>query len=460
MKVLLLSHDERNAFLLDRLKQDGDEGALLCRRNTGAWSGLVERVSTPQEAVAWGPDIVIADASGFGSTVKRFRDLGLNVIGSSSFTDRIEDNLMSSLSYVSTVNTNGGVPVADYHEFTDPIEAMEFVFGQKNAWRMVWPDRTSRLFRDSAEVQNYLEQLMQNEGVPPKFALRRDFPPIENRGSGPLRPSYELNLYSQFWIVGFVNSRGVMNPAFAMSIDENLLEEEQGIPTIEGVTLIPIPLENPLVQLTLERVAKSLANLNYTGPVCFGLMAEPGETPREWETQIKCTNFCFTPPPGFWAAFIRGLEMNFGFFLDRMLNPRRPGTPFEWFSGTVTSRRITVPPYPLTEATWITEKQREDLLGMMPKIKLEWASPGVYWNGVRSNGSPGSLEIVHPIVGYLTGRGSNYGDALREIELGSRGIQIQYAQVKCSPGRTFELDMLPVYEAQRQLNPEEVLVDG
>jgi hypothetical protein len=442
VRVLLLSRDERNAFLLHRLQQEGNDVMLLTNQGMGSWSGLIERATSPQQAAAWKPDVVLVDSPGFGPVLKRFAEMGFPIIGGSGFHDRVERDFMLGMSLLDTV----GVPTTEYHDFSDISTASEYVHGKHHPWRMVFPNRTSEGFPDDVALQYRMEEMVANQNMPPRFALTRDFPSMNGNS---------MTLRSQFIMVGMMGAKGLMNPVMALQISNNLLDDDQGIMTQEGCTLVPMPMSHPLVALTLSRLSLSLLNLNYRGPVFLDCVTEPPMNENEWQGRVCVHNFGMTVPDGFWAAFIRGLEMTFEWFLDRLLNPRSHPTPFEFFQGVVSARKISVPPYPLTEAPWLSQEARESLLKMMPPVKLPFESGAVYWNGIRRNGSDSTVELVHPVIGYLTGRAGDYQGSLEQIRSEAEQIRIPYAQVKTSPDRTFEVDMLPVELARFQLKEDD-----
>ena len=413
MKALLISQDERHSFLLEQLEAEGNEVRLMARRDTGAWRGLVERVHNLEEAKAFGPDLVLIDTPGQGALAKLLQDEGFKVFGGSKLQDKLADNYLFGMSLLE----NAGVDTLDYTQFTDVTEASEYINGKHHPWMLRHPDGTCHNCKDDIEMQLHLEGLYQNGGLPKVFTLQKGLPDYVDGGMA-LRP--------QYYLVGLFNSEGLMNPALRMDIARNILPDGQGVPTIEGCQVTPVKTDSDLPKKTLKKLEKTLQGLRYTGWVFLGCTAD-------WDGDSDSTvvvDFQMTPPDGFWAACARGLNMRLDHFLDRALNPKRPNTPFEFYPGYVTSRKLTLPPYPYTEAPWVTAEIRGKMARTgIPKTVFHREKWGVYWNDVFAT-EDGKLEACGPLLGYVVGRGETYESSAREAQKIAMGIPIQYAQVK------------------------------
>lgn len=446
MKILLMSKDERNAFLLKRLIDEGNEVKLLTRRGTGSWDGIIDKAGAPSEALAWGPDVVVVDTPGFGGVVKRFRERGLKVVGGGAYNDKTDEDYVTTMMFLEA----SGCSVCDYQDFRDINEAHKYIQGKDQLWRFIFPHRESRTFQGWQELSIFMDKLDLEGRLPVKFILAR----AHGQHSEKLneQPYDPVPLRGDFTVAGFVNSRGVMDPCFILSRCCGLVGENQGIPTTEGVTLTRLPQDHPVVALTIGKVQENLYGLGYEGPVFFDCTVE-GSYADGARPTVKALDFTLTPPDGFWAAFARGLEMPLHYFFDRLLNPRRPRTPFEFTAAYVSSRKITIPPYPLTEAPWLNEKQQYALHSAMPPMVPIHDNGHVYWNGIRGAGD-GMKEIVHPVVGYVTGKAGNPHGSLEEIRREAMSIKIPYSQIctRMVDGRS--LEDLPTWVAERQLEEE------
>lgn len=444
-KVLLIGEDESNSFLLSHLRNEGCDVALLTKYNSGV-DGF-KRLSSPKDALAWGPNYVICDSKGYSPFLKAFRDSGAEVVGGGPITDKLETDLVTALDFLE----GAGVPTVDYRTFKDAATAIEYVLLDSNKpWRLTCGMGDSEGYRGGMELSEVLESREANGTLPPQFIIHRDFPGL----AGP--NDNHIDMWSSFCITGMVHEKGLMNPAFAVSIAHT----DTGIPVFEGVTLFPVPLDSPLVALTLGRAASALSRLNYVGPVTLSCMVQPPDFNtcteedefKYWDDKICAQRIMFTPPPGFWAAFLTGLEMPLHLFLDRLLTPQRNGNPFDFWEGVVSSRKLTLPPYPLSEGTWLNEEQKRTLLEMIPPTRLN-SKKNVLWSGVKES-EEGYVQPVVPVIGWLTGKARSASDSLRQIRSEYDFLDAPFTQVDCSLSSSFEVDMLPTRLADRQLEWE------
>jgi hypothetical protein len=215
-----------------------------------------------------------------------------------------------------------------------------------------------------------------------------------------------------------------------MDISYNLLPNQQGIPTVEGVNLRACDMDSEETQKTLRKLEKTLGVVNYHGFVFLGCHTDY----EKGERKTVVVDLQVSPPDGFWAAFARGLEMPMGLFFDRACNPkRRSNTPYEFYKpGYIVSRKLTLPPYPYTEASWVTPKSRLQMAREgIPATRFFRQKWGVYWNDVfQAEGDKGFLQACGPLLGYVVGRGETYVEAVGNCQDQVSSIQIPYAQIK------------------------------
>lgn len=427
MKCLLISRDERHAFLLEQLEAEGNEVRLLCKHDTGAWRGLIERTKNLEEARKWEPDIVVIDSPGFGPLAKTLQDDGFKVFGGSKLQDKLAENFQFGMSILEAA----GVATSDYTKFDSVSDAAEYVQGKKRPWLFRHPSGQFQCCANDVELQLYMEELCTDNAMPATFSIQKGFPEFVNAG---------LMLRPQFYLVGFFNSEGLMNPVLRLDMAYNLLPDGQGIPTIEGVNLRQVDIQEDDVDSTLRRLEKTLGAMKYYGPVFLGCMVDYDNDKKEEFGPGKRTccavDIQMSPPDGFWAALLRGLTMPLQNFLDRVCNPRRPNTPYEFHKGIVCSRKLTLPPYPYTEAPWTTAANRYQLAKAgIPPTRFRKEPWGVYWNDVfQAEGEPGFLQASGPLLGYVVGRGESYPHAVREAQKIAESCAIPYAQMKVDDG--------------------------
>lgn len=419
MKCLLISRDERHAFLLEQLESEGNEVRLLAKNDTGAWKGLVERTKNLEEARKWEPDIVVIDSPGFGPLAKTLQDDGYKVFGGSKLQDKLAENFQFGMSILEAA----GVPTSDYTKFDSISDAAEYVQGKRRPWLFRYPDGRFHCCSTDVDLQLYMEGINAAGLFPDTFSIQKGFPEFINAG---------IMLRPQFYLVGFFNSEGLMNPVLQMDMAYNLLPDGQGVPTVEGVNLRPVELNADDVDKTLRKLEKTLTAMRYCGPVFLGCMTDW----EDGERHVCAVDVQMSPPDGFWAAAVRGLTMPLQNFLDRVCNPRRPNTPYEFYKGFVCSRKLTLPPYPYTEAPWTSPAGRYQLAKAgIPPTRFRREPWGVYWNDVfQAEGEPGFLQASGPLLGYVVGRGDCCQDAAREAQKIAGSCAIPYAQMKVDDG--------------------------
>lgn len=438
MKFLLISEDESNAFLLDRLQVENHETRWLAKSaHPEAWNGILTKSAGLQEAMEWQPDITIVDGVGFGPVAKRLRDAGLKVFGGGRLQDRMAEDWLYSMSLLDTLK----VATHGVEKFTSVAEASEFIHAKEQPWYFRGPDGTGFGTDSTQAMQECLEEMYQAGRVPDVFTLQRGFPSM--RGN-------QIRLHPEFFLAGMFNERGLMDPVLQIQAAYNLLPDRQGIDTCEGVTVTSLKIDDPDVLATLRKCEPMFKQMQYNGWAFMGVIYGENEA---GDIGPIVTDFFLTPPPGFWACFAGGLKMQLGLFLDRAVNPSRPNTPFEFWEGVVSSRLLSVPPYPMTEAPWISSEMRQSLLQQIPPIKISYADWGVFWNSIRQNGSPSTAELTGPKVGWIVGRAPHWGyeESLRQIRNTAEGLPIPFKQCKTDPDPVYEFNVSPLYG--RAVNP-------
>lgn len=451
MKVLLVSNHENHAFLLNELEKEGQQTMLLSRMDTRAWSGMVKRAENPQEALDWKPDLAVFDGPGFGPMADKFqKSFGIQTLNGGRFYDRIHADYMVGMDLMDV----NGVETPEMQKFKNISDAVEHILGQDNPWLFRYPDGRTHSAPTTQDMQIFLESI---SGSPPdSFTLQKTYLDLGPRGMW-ARP--------EFYLAGLFNHRGLMNPGIYLQTAHNLLPEDLGLRTEEGVTMYTVPIQSELIQKTLLKLELSLKAVKYTGWVFIGCIVDRRENTRRsrkkdlWEPMEMVpvvTSVSLTPPDGFWAAFLRGLKMPFNLFLDRAAFPKSRNTPYEFWDGWVCSRKVTVPPYPMTEAPWVSERMKNALAKeLLPKVTVPKEEWGVYWNQVASDGF-GGLDVVGPVVGYAVGRGESQHESIREVRNVVQSLPLSVKQAKVEPDPVCEFD-IPMLDSWGFLNRKATL---
>lgn len=434
MKVCLVAQNENHAFLLNELQKEGQETMLLSREDTGSWAGLVKRAEGPESVLEWKPDLAIFDGPGFGPMAHKFQDsYGIPVFNGGRFHDRIYNDFMIGMDLMDVNH----VETPAMQKFTNVADAMEYILDQDHPWQFRYPDGRSHTCPTPQDMQIFLESLAKDP--PASFILQKAYGELGPRGCW-ARP--------EFYLAGLFNEKGLMNPCLYFQSAHNLLPEDLGIRSDEGVTLYPVPLKTELVQQTLKKLELSMKAVKYTGWVFIGCIMDRRANTRRKKTHLMdptemvpvVTSVSLSPPSGFWAAFLRGLKMPLNLFLDRAAFPRSSNTPYEFWPGWVCSRKVTVPPYPFSEAHWLSDADRTRIKSMIPDTFVPREEWGVYWNNVASDGS-GGLEVVGPVVGYAVGRGSSQNESIRQVRDIVHSLPLPCKQAKVEPDPVCEFDI-------------------
>lgn len=430
MKFLLISQNEEHTFLLHQLEQEGHETMLLSREVTGAWEGIVKRAPGLKEAMEWGPGAVLFDGPGFGALAKKIAESGVPVFNGGKIHDRLHEDFLIGMDILA----NNRVRTPDFEKFTSAADAVEYMLDKEQAWHLRCPGGHQHSTSNTLDMQIHLEERSRQGILDKKFTLQRGFPSFVNR---------RLVVRPEFFVAGCFNERGLMNPPLYFQETHGLLPEDMGIPTREGVTIRSLSLTSEVVKQTLLRLEAPLRALNYTGWVFLGCMVEPHHGPRllggeDEGPEVYVQTFSLTPTPGFWAAFVHGLGLRLDRFLDRALHPKSRNTPYDFHGGWVASRKLTLPPYPLTEAPWISSVDKKALANSLPEVVIPKLDRGVYWNQIRDD--DGDTLASGPVLGYLAGRGRDQRDAVEDLRTTFHSLSIPAKQCRLDPNMDSEFD--------------------
>lgn len=432
MKFLLISQDEQNAFLLDLLQREGHEVRWLSRGGPeGVWDGVIPKLFSTQDALQWDPDITVVDGPGFGTIIKAFQK---RPVGGGTF----QDKLSSDWIYAMSVLDNARVPTHNVERFESIFDASEYMISKKQSWMFRYPDGTGFTAKTTEAMQGCLEEMHEAGTMPPAFSLQRAFFPVmENQIA--LRPEY--------YLAGMFTDKGLMDPCLSFRVAHGLLPNNQGLQTVEGVSITKVAKDSIDCSETICKLEAAFKSMGYRGWAFVGVVCDCRNEEEQRDYGPIVTDFFLTSPPGFWAAFCGGLQIGVGQFFDRVCNPK--SNTFSFWDGTVSSRLLSVPPYPTTEAKWLPAELKTQMLSSAPPVKIPYADWGVFWNGIKKEDEV--LSPTGPKIGWVVGRGPTYQDSLHQIQSTALGLPIPASQCKVDPDPTYEYDLRP-YSAVVNLN--------
>lgn len=201
-------------------------------------------------------------------------------------------------------------------------------------------------------------------------------------------------------LAGFFSGKSFINPAFSYFQDFGLLDK--GGPP-EGMAIHALPSECPLVQETFGKLEPLFCAHNFIGPVFLQMHID-------FETKVPHIHaITLTPPDGFWPAFIAGLDVPFGRFLQGLASNKRFDVKFtEEVSGAV---KVSLPPYPVFDCEWLEGDERlaaRELLARGARdvhIDAPAETSDIFWMNVRRNGTGDTYLTTGPEVAFVGGVG-------------------------------------------------------
>ena len=105
MKFLVADPEKRNPYILQRIKDEGNEVLLLTQSKHRDYN-LCESVFTPQEALEWNPDVALF-IPGLGQAAHHFYSRGIKVLGGGL----IHDTFYEDPEYVTVLASRVRVPI-------------------------------------------------------------------------------------------------------------------------------------------------------------------------------------------------------------------------------------------------------------------------------------------------------------------------------------------------------------
>lgn len=236
------------------------------------------------------------------------------------------------------------------------------------------------------------------------------------RAGLPTVPGLQINGPVRHYVAVF-SKRGMLSPGFLRVPQVGLLPN--GPPTDEGQYLCPIADRQDAVLACLDT---ALTPLRYTGFVFASV--QTGKDGRD-----ICTAVSAQPPPGFYAAFVSGLDGTVGDFLRGLAHSRR----FREmrFSSPSAALRATLGPYPHTEWPWLTKEEASEVFEKITRgitgVELSrCAAQHRYIALVDTSGDEetGRILTTGPLVAYVGAK----GEGLREkigVTAASIGVALQ-----------------------------------
>lgn len=330
MKFFFYSKEADCAGMALRVKEEGNDVRLYVKdayaRDT--LKGLVEQVLSPAEGLAFKPDCIVFDMVGSGKLADAWVKSGYNVIGASSFHDKLEYDRAFAMKFADKL----GIKVPPYSSFTSAKDAIKFV--EKSEKRYVLkPDDNAGgtaltyVSRGADDMVRFLEWADKKSGAALNSFILQEFV----KG---------IEISTEVWF-----SKG--NPVYPTN---GTMELKKFMPGDVGpntgcmasVVWPYHPKEPRIVQQTVKKMYPALKAIKFTGPLDVNSLVD--EQGKAWFLE-------FTPRFGYSAiyAMTELLNQDLAKVLHDCATEKLSKINMREEFGM--ALRVTVPPYPLGGST-------------------------------------------------------------------------------------------------------------
>jgi len=388
-RLLLLSEGGDGIGLALRLKVEGHQAPVWNRDLSSQkhGKGLVDFAEEHQLG-----QTIVADCTGFGALLDKFRDEGFRVFGGSSFADRLE----SDRQFAEEVMARAGIRTPKSYRAHSWEEAAKFAqkISEKSGKVALKPEGGLSGILPSyvgADAEDALKMLEQFE----KHHMGSDVELTVQEFIEGVAVSTEGWFNGEEWIPGMFN---------------HTLERKQFLDRdlgpsggCSGNLVWRCGGSDPLVAETLRGMKKILHERKYVGPLDVNCVVNEQGV---WGLE-------FTPRFGYDALpSLLGLcQFDFGWFLDRMAAGDVPDV--ELRDGFAAGVRLTLPPYPSAKQE---AAEGVPVRGFEDRDRMWFYPMNVMLDG-EDLVSSGGLGIL----GVMNGRGEVIGEAFaRAYEICSR----------------------------------------
>jgi phosphoribosylamine--glycine ligase len=320
---LIGTHGESVGLAL-RLQQEGHDVSWYMEDKTGKnlYKGIVPRVDSPVTGIDK-ETIVIFDTVKFGKQADALKKAGYKVYGGS----QIADDLELDRSFGIPVAVNAGIAVPKWEEFQDFESAKAFV-EELDAACVFKPEANkdgiqtyvSSSPEDMIEMLDHFAEIWKG-GI--DFILQEVVEGTE--------------VSSEVWV-----SNGTIVPNSYNNTWETkrLMNDDLGPNTGCMSSTVKFNALPWLYKETFEKLEPWLKKQSYSGPLDINCIVDNSGKPYflEWTARFGYSAI---------YAFIQGLNMELGQFLETLANGEIPKIePTEWYCGAL---RVCIPPYPAEE---------------------------------------------------------------------------------------------------------------
>jgi len=299
------------------LERDGHEVRAVATEpsHAGCFDSLVHKVPDWRAELPWvGPDgLILFERVGVGAVQEELRREGYQVIGGSTFGDRLEYDR----AYGQSVLRDAGLNIADVHGFESAPQAAE--------WLRAHPGRFVLKYHNNARATFVGDH---RAGLDVLFQL----------GRGPQGPVLLMPYLDgvEVGVGAYFDGTRFLRPACIDFEHKRFFNGEMGEMTGEMGTLVAYPEDNRIFEASLARLEPLFAEAGHVGYVNLNMIAnEQGLWPLEFTCRFGIPGFAILAPlqtAGWGDLFARMLARNAARF---------PASA-DWSVGIC----LTVPPFP------------------------------------------------------------------------------------------------------------------
>ena len=347
-KFLIVSQESLSGDLSWQIKKEGHEVKIFIKaeEDKDVYDGFLEKVDEWQKHIDWA-DIIVFDDTGFGETADKFRKEGKLVVGSSVYTDKLEENREFGQQEMKNVGMN----ILPNFNFTNFDEAIKFL--KENPGRYVFKpsgnissENKDLLFiSEEEDGKDLLEVLLHNKKTWSKKIT-----------------SFQLQKFAsgvEVAVGAFFNGKDFVKPVCVNFEHKRLFPGETGPMTGEMGTSMYFTNDNMLFSSTLGKMKEKLAESKYVGYVDINCIANAkGIYPLEYTCRFGYPTI---------SIQMEGIQTPMGELLFKMAS----GEQFEMKvkKGFIVGVVVAVPPFPFDDKRTFAIYKDSSILFKKPNLE-------------------------------------------------------------------------------------------
>ncbi len=327
-KFLFVSQESLSGDLAWQVKREGHEVKIFIKsdEDKDVYDGFLEKVDDWQKHKDWA-DVVVFDDTGFGEIADKFRKEGKLVVGSSTYTDKLEENREFGQQEMKAV----GMSTLPSFNFTNFDDAIKFL--KENPGRYV--------FKPSGNITSENKDLLfisrEEDGIDLLEVL------LHNRKAWSKKiASFQLQKYAsgvEVAVGAFFNGKDFIKPVCINFEHKRLFPGETGPMTGEMGTSMYFTNDNMIFSSTLAKMKDKLAESKYVGYIDINCIANAkGIYPLEYTARFGYPTI---------SIQMEGIQTPMGELLYKMA----AGENFEMKvkKGFIVGVVVAVPPFPFDD---------------------------------------------------------------------------------------------------------------